>query len=114
MSQTIVIARDFSPYPAGRYLTDGDWNGERFREEILLPALKRGPVTVVLDGVAGLPSSFFEEAIGGLVRRGLSVSDLSRNLHFEAKTPRMQSYPEQARRYLLEAERHLQGKTAKR
>lgn len=29
----IKIASDFSPYPGGRYRTDGDWNGQAFREE---------------------------------------------------------------------------------
>lgn len=110
MSETINVAHDFSPYPAGRYRTDGPWNGEKFREDYLLPALKRGPVTIVLDGVAGLPSSFFEEAIGGLIRSGLSLDDLAENLRFEANSARMKGYPEQAKKYLLEAHQKIGGK----
>jgi hypothetical protein len=66
----IVVARDFSPYPAGRYRKDGPFSGEAFREEILLPAVKKwSNVLVNIDGVAGLPSSFWEEVFGGLIRR---------------------------------------------
>jgi hypothetical protein len=103
MGQSISIAQNFSRYPAGRFRTDGPWSGQRFREEVLIPALHRGPVTLILDGVAGLPSSFFEEAIGGLIRAGLSFEELNKNLVFEAKTARMASYPEQGQKYLLDA-----------
>jgi hypothetical protein len=109
MTQTISIASDFSKFPAGRYRADGPASGERFREEFLLPALRRGPVIVVLDGVAGLPSSFFEEAIGGIIRSGFSYEDARRLLTFYAETPRMASYAEQGRRYLTEASKRLSG-----
>lgn len=65
----INVARDFSPFPAGRYLADGPYSGEGFLNEKLLPALKQGAkVEVVLDGAMGYGSSFLEEAFGGLVR----------------------------------------------
>lgn len=65
----LSIAREFSRYPAGRFRTDGPWSGQKFREEVLLPALgDRTPVTVDLDGTAGYGSSFLEEAFGGTVR----------------------------------------------
>ena len=65
----INVARDFSPFPAGRYLADGPYSGEGFLKEKLLPALKQGAsVEVVLDGAMGYGSSFLEEAFGGLVR----------------------------------------------
>lgn len=102
MDKTIQIARDFSRFPAGRHRSDGPYSGERFREDFLIPALKQGRVTLVLDEVAGLPSSFLEEAIGGLIRAGLSLSDIEKNLQIVAWTLRMASYPEQARRYLHE------------
>ncbi|ASR89174.1 STAS-like domain-containing protein [Alcaligenes faecalis] len=81
MSKMINIAKDFSPFAAGRYRSDGPWSGERFREEILLPALKQGGgVSVVLDGTLGLGSSFLEEAFGGLVRAGLQQNELRKHL----------------------------------
>ncbi len=65
----IDIAKDFSRFPAGRFRTDGRYSGERFREEFLVPALKkRGTVTIIMDGVSGYGPSFLEEVFGGLVR----------------------------------------------
>lgn len=68
----INIARDFSDTPGTRYEKDGPFSGERFREEILVPAYRRleGPkqIVVELDGVEGYPASFLEEAFGGFAR----------------------------------------------
>ena len=70
---TINLARDFTKFPGGRFRSDGPFSGEEFREDYLLPALQNYEnVTVILDGVAGLPSSFQEEAFGGLVPTGSS------------------------------------------
>lgn len=74
MSKRIELAREFSPFPFGRYPKHGPFNGERFRTEMLLPPLMAGEdVTVVLDGARGLGPSFLEEAFGGLVRAGISA-----------------------------------------
>lgn len=74
--KTINIAKEYSDTPLGRYRGDGEFSGERFREEFLLPALKNDDsVRVEIDGVEGYGSSFLEEAFGGLVRKG----------HFTAK-----------------------------
>ncbi len=67
---TIDVAKDFGRFPAGRFRTDGRYSGQRFREEFLVPALKKqGTVTVEMDGAAGYGPSFIEEAFGGLVRK---------------------------------------------
>lgn len=67
--KTINIARNFSTEPYGRYPEDGDSNGTKFREEMLLPALAASEeIAIILDGVEGYGSSFLEEAFGGLVR----------------------------------------------
>jgi hypothetical protein len=74
MSEMILsIANSFSRFPAGRYKEDGPFNGTRFREEILIPALKDATgsgnkVVVLLDGVVGYSSSFLEEVFGGVAR----------------------------------------------
>ena len=66
----INLALDFSPYPAWRYRKDGPYSGEAFREDTLIPLLeKTDRIVVNIDGVAGLPSSFWEEVFGGLIRR---------------------------------------------
>ena len=67
---TIDVAKDFGRFPAGRYRTDGRYSGERFREDFLVPALRKmGTVTIEMDGAAGYGPSFIEEAFGGLVRK---------------------------------------------
>lgn len=80
---TISIAKDFSPVPAGRHLTDGPFPGEKFRDSILVPALEHfDEITIDLDGTEGYGSSFLEEAFGGLVRKGFSEEQLRRRLRF--------------------------------
>lgn len=65
----IKIAKDFYDAPAGRFPEDGDYHGQRFRTEHLLPALEAGDdILVDMDGTDGYGSSFLEEAFGGLVR----------------------------------------------
>ena len=67
-TKTIVIARDFSKFPAGRFPADGEASGTAFRD-LLLDALHGNEsVLVVFDGVAGFAASFLEKAFGGLVR----------------------------------------------
>ncbi|MGE0108163.1 MAG: STAS-like domain-containing protein [Bdellovibrionales bacterium] len=74
----INIAKDFSPFPAGRYTNEGPRSGQAFRTEMLLPAIQKGSsVEIELDGTEGYGSSFLEEAFGGLIRvEGLSAEDL--------------------------------------
>lgn len=66
----ISVAKDFSPFPGGRYRRMSTHSGEEFREDVLLPALKSSTetVNVDLDGVRGYGSSFLEEVFGGIVR----------------------------------------------
>lgn len=66
----VSIAKDFSRFPAGRFVTDGPYPGETFREQ-LAAKLRAGKVVVILDGTLGYGSSFLEEAFGGLVRKRL-------------------------------------------
>ena len=66
------VAKNFSRFPAGRFNADGDFSGERFRDQFLVPALSKDQQVVVeLDGTAGYGSSFLEEAFGGLTRKAL-------------------------------------------
>ena len=101
-TQVISIAKDFSPTPAGRYRSDGPFPGEKFRDDLLLPALRRDAehVTVELDGTAGFGSSFLEEAFGGLVRCGINPATLRQRLKINSSHPsyvaRVWSYIEHA------------------
>jgi hypothetical protein len=87
----ISIAKDFSDVPAGRYLADGDFTGQEFREKYLVPALKNAdnnhPVIVDINDVEGYGSSFLEEAFGGLVREEqFSKEELNHKLKIEANS----------------------------
>lgn len=74
MAQPVInVARDFSKYPAGRYLEDGPASGQQFRDKYLIPTLKESKTLAIeLDGTRGYGSSFLEEAFGGAVREGFS------------------------------------------
>ncbi|MDO6384691.1 STAS-like domain-containing protein [Uliginosibacterium sp. 31-12] len=102
-SKKIVIASDFSKTPAGRYLTDGPASGQRFRDELLAPALiSFDSVEVVLDGTTGYGSSFLEEAFGGLIREcHISPDDVRKKLKVEARTSPL--YESRVWRYIDDA-----------
>lgn len=88
MSKSISVARDFSPTPGSRYESEGDFSGEVFRRDCLLPAVREAiashsTLTINLDGTAGYATSFLEEAFGGLVRvEGHKIEDLRKVLQF--------------------------------
>lgn len=83
----IDIPVDFTRYPAGRYRSDGKFSGERFRDDLLVPALRAAKfVQLKLDGTAGYGSSFLEEVFGGLVRSGeFSADQLLEAIKLESK-----------------------------
>lgn len=87
MTLILNIAKQFSRSPAGRYLTDGPYSGQAFRDNLLLPALQQSEkVEVQLDGALGFGSSFLEEAFGGLVREaGLKADVLHTKLLISSK-----------------------------
>jgi len=101
---TIDIARDFSPVPAGRHASDGDYSGEHFRKSVLRPALdKYSTVEVILDNTEGFGSSFLEEAFGGLVRDGLTADYLVAHLHLVGNSPAGKRYKAKIQQYISAA-----------
>lgn len=103
---TLNLAKEFSPYPAGRYPADGPFNGETFRDQVLLPLLEKAKrVCVNIDGVALLPSSFWEETWGGLVREGrLGKSEAEARLTVVTSEPDLKRYVDLAAQFLRDAE----------
>lgn len=101
----IVIAEEFSPYPAGRYPDDGEFNGTTFRRDHLVPALRAFDIVeVVFDGVAGFGSSFLEEAFGGLIREeGMDNESLGSRLVLSTTEPDLEDDVELAKKYMAEA-----------
>ena len=80
----INLGKEFARYPAGRYVSDGPYSGQKFREDFLIPALRNSDeqIEITLTDARGLKSSFLEEAFGGLVRAGFSPDALDARLAF--------------------------------
>ncbi|MCY4303438.1 MAG: STAS-like domain-containing protein [Aestuariivita sp.] len=102
VTKRIVIATDFSPYPAGRFIDDGEFNGTTFRIDYLAPALREfDRVEVVFDGVAGFGSSFLEEAFGGLIREeGIDLEDLNEKLILSTTEPDLKDDVQLTKKYM--------------
>lgn len=99
MGEPIVIKMaDFSVYPSGRDATDGDFNGAKFRDTLLVPAIRKAEETgqkihVSLANVLSFGSSFLEEAFGGLVRKGIvKKAFLEQNLIVDPGKPAYERY----------------------
>lgn len=110
MNMNIDLAQQYSPYPSGRYASDGSFNGERFRNEILVPALTLAKkshadkVVVNIDGVRTFGSSFLEEAFGGLIRKGFfSRTDLEKLLVVVCSKPHLAIFKDTIINYIDEA-----------
>ena len=101
----IHVAGDYSATPLGRYRRQGEFSGQRFREDFLIPALENNEKIIVnFDGVAGLPSSFLEEAFGGLVRTGtISSVDFFKRVLIEVTNPALELVRKRIRRYVENA-----------
>ena len=99
--QTIRLVEDFSDRPFGRFRRDeDDRSAEKFREDILIPALRdHDRVVVDLSGYDYYGSSFLEETFGGLVRTGcFPHEELVRKLKMVHKE--LPSIGEEATQYL--------------
>lgn len=93
-ARRIDFAADFTRYPGGRYREEGPWTGQRFLEDVLVPALKGSDVvTIAMDGAAGFGSSFLDGAFGELGRDpgryGLAGVELSRIITVETRDERL-------------------------
>lgn len=67
----ISVAKDFSDTPGARYVEDGPWSGQEFREKFLkmnFTKPERPTLLIDLDNTEGYATSFLEEAFGGLAR----------------------------------------------
>lgn len=86
MKKTICIATDYTKKLGARDKTQGEYSGEDFRERFLIPFFnekKNGDILEInLDGLNGYPSSFFEEAFGGLARflKNIDLNEIKNSL----------------------------------
>lgn len=80
------IAKDYSKNPGARYKKQGAHSGEDFREKVLEPFFKNKKKNDVLEidlnDLNGYPSSFFEEAFGGIARL-YNQEDVLKSLKFD-------------------------------
>ena len=102
---TINIAEDYTRFPGGRYPEDGKGNGTNFRKRFLVPVLQRHDrAVVVLDGAAGYPSSFLDEAFAGLVRiEGFTAEQVLTAFDFKATQPGFARFVSMIRDYVKAA-----------
>lgn len=102
MGEKAISIVDFSRNPSGRFPKDGPDNGETFRKKFLVPAFKDfDRVAIILDGASGFPSSFLDEAFGGLVRaEGLSGAELHQRLSVKCSEAELDRYVPLIWRYI--------------
>ncbi len=92
MTQRYRVAERFTEDLGHRFYDDGDFSGQQFREEVLIPEVRHAiernqPIIFDFDGVYGMPPSFVEEAFGGLRRKHPEwLADIQRLVTVEAKS----------------------------
>ena len=105
----IKVAKDFTPVPIGRYLTDGDYSGEAFLEKLLFPKFREAEesdesLQIDFTGMKSLSSSFLEEAFGGLVRKTKKDPQLILDrIEFAPKGTYLDAYIEDVKTFIQEA-----------
>ena len=105
----INIAHDFSDTPGGRYISEGEYSGEQFRNNILLPKYEYAEqhnekLEINFDGCWGFGTSFLEEAFGGLVRLLKKKGILSRIILVSMED---ETIPDNVKKYVREAEEKI-------
>jgi uncharacterized protein DUF4325 len=101
----INIAKEFTDTPGPRYRHQGDHSGEQFLAQLLYPRFvtareSKSVLRINLDGAVGYPTSFLEEAFGGLARE-FGSDEVLRTLEFTCTDePYLE---EQIRRYIRKA-----------
>lgn len=75
----IVIAKDFSTTPGGRWRNLGPFSGQEFYDDVLLPRYEAAVAAeeklhVYLDGARSYPYSFLDQSFGELARnKGIDI-----------------------------------------
>lgn len=107
---TLVIASEFSRCPGARFRSEGEFSGEEFRSNLLVPKIKEAvskgvKLIVDLDGSAGYATSFIEESFGGLIRNdGFTFDELENVLII--KSDEDPTYVDDIKTYIKHAWEH--------
>src|SRR5580704_11606520 len=101
----LSIARDFSETPGPREPDEGEYSGQLFLTEFLLPryqeATAKGEELLIdLDGAEGYATSFLEAAFGGLARL-FEPTDILKTLRFKCEDEPYLS--QEIEKYILDA-----------
>lgn len=105
----MIRLADFSVYPSGRDEADGEYNGTKFRETVLRPAVEAAnssgqTICVSLDNVLSFGSSFLEESFGGLVRNGIATKQFLQNrLKIDPGKPSYERFKDSILKYINDA-----------
>lgn len=90
--KTIKLAIDFSRFPIGRNDNEGEFNGDKFKREVLLPRWQEldhnhnENLIIDLDGIAGVGRSFLDSSFGVLLRdKVFTENDLKKRIVFQSK-----------------------------
>lgn len=85
-TKTISIAKDFHRAPAGRFISDGPYSGEAFKNNFLIPNLNDKNIDkliIDLNGLMGVGSSFWDEAFSTLITEDhFKYEDLTQKIQF--------------------------------
>lgn len=106
MSNVMInIAKEYTKTPGGRYIHEGPFSGEDFRERQLIPAVKKAMdanchLVIILDGGFGYAPSFLEEAFGGLIRKMQNQQVISMIHIISDEEPKL---IEDVKKYMVEA-----------
>lgn len=99
MNRKLDVKEVFGERLYGRFRADGNLSGERFREDFIVPLLEGGhTVDIDFSEVIATPSSFFEEAFGGLVRRSYESVEFADKIEVPEK---LRSDPKKICKHLI-------------
>ena len=102
----IKISTDFSETPGGRFIKEGDYSGELFRDTVLLEKYELAEsqdtdLLIDFDGCYGFGTSFLEEAFGGMVRIHKKMGMLKR---LKLISTEDETIPDNVKKYIEAAE----------
>ena len=105
------IATQFSKFPGGRFRRFGNYSGEEFREDVLVPAIDRlgsnEELIIDISDVMNFPPSFLDEAFAAIIRdKTLTLEQFKAKIKFEADEAN-QPYIGMIDQYLKDAQKAL-------
>lgn len=83
---TIHFVTEFTDCPGGRHRHQGEFSGEEFRDDLLVPALRNHDRVILdLNGASGFASSFIDEAFGANLDRQVGGAMVESKLAIDLK-----------------------------